>query len=289
MIGDQGREAIRVLFARLEEPTAAGSEPHLGPVTQVLQYAGKPRVIASFDLDELVRLAERVGGTVEVLCAVGDTLVAETPLFQIRGRGAELSEKAIMRAIHLEPGRTFDQDPKFAVRLLVDIAIKALSPAINDPTTAVQAIDQIEDLLGRVGRSHMESGQVRDSTGQLRVIVPVPAWEDYLALGVDEIRQYGASSIQVVRRLRAALTGLEGSLTVRERQEAVRRQLARLDASLERSIVDVQDLAAARMNDRQGLGMTRKPGAGHAVTKTRQPLGAQTEELGRSISDVAAP
>jgi uncharacterized membrane protein len=267
MIGDEGRKVIRALLARREESAESGPELHLGPVTQVFRYAGKPRVIASFDLDELVRLAERAGGIVEVLCAVGDTLVAETPLLQIRGRGADMSEQAIMRAVRIEPGRTFDQDPKFAIRLLVDIATKALSPAINDPTTALQAIDQIEDLLGRLGRSQMEPGQVRDATGRLRVIVPVAAWEDYLALGFDEMRQYGASSTQVVRRLRAALTGLEGSITDRERQEAVRRHLARLDTSLERSIVDVQDLATARMEDRQGLGVTRKrPAAGHVVT-----------------------
>ena len=62
-----------------------------------------------------------------------------------------------------EPGeRTFEQDPKYALRLLVDIAIRALSPAINDPTTAVQALDQIQDLLLRLGRRRLEIGAVRE-------------------------------------------------------------------------------------------------------------------------------
>jgi uncharacterized membrane protein len=108
-----------------------------------------------------------------------------------------------MQAIELATERTFEQDPKFAIRLLVDIAIKALSPAINDPTTAVQAIDQIEDLLVRLGRRELDVGYGRGPSGAVRVIVPMPTWEDYLTLSFDEIRQFGASSVQVMRRLRS--------------------------------------------------------------------------------------
>lgn len=64
----------------------------------------------------------------------------------------------LRRTIGLEMQRTFEQDPKYPIRLLVDVAIKALSPAINDPTTAVQAIDQIEDLLKRLGRRELQAG-----------------------------------------------------------------------------------------------------------------------------------
>ena len=91
--------------------------------------------------------------------------------------------------------RTFEQDPKYAIRLLVDIAIKALSPAINDPTTAVQALDQIEDLLLRLGRRRLEIGEFRDRDGQLRLVVPSPTWEDFLRLAFDEIRYCGARSV----------------------------------------------------------------------------------------------
>ena len=113
-----------------------------------------------------------------------------------------------MRSIHLGRDRTFEQDPKYPIRLLVDIAIKALSPAINDPTTAVQTIDQLEDLLHRLGRRELDTGYFGDANGILRLVIPMPTWEDYLALGFDEIRHYGVSSIQVMRRLRSALLGL---------------------------------------------------------------------------------
>lgn len=62
--------------------------------------------------------------------------------------------------------------------MLVDIAIRGLSQAINDLTTAVQAVDEIEDLLRRLGRRELESGYAGDEPGALRVIFPTPTWED---------------------------------------------------------------------------------------------------------------
>jgi uncharacterized membrane protein len=158
----------------------------------------------------------------------------------------------------LRPERTFAQDPKYPLRLLVDIAIKALSPAINDPTTAVQAIDQIEDLLRRLGRRDLDAGYARDADGKLRLDYPMPTWDDYLTLAFDEIRQYGTTSVQVMRRLRSALVDLAASLTSAERADAVRRYLKHLDMVIERSGLDDEDRVKARQEDRQGLGLTRK-------------------------------
>jgi uncharacterized membrane protein len=173
-------------------------------------------------------------------CAVGDTLVEDTLLLQIHRAERELPEKALMRAIHLERARTFEQDPKYAIRLLVDVAIRALSPAINDPTTAVQTIDQIEDLLLRLGKSELNIGYARDQKGFIRLIVPMPTWEDFLTLAFDEIRQYGATSVQVMRRLRSALIGLANSLPSANRADAVQRYLKHLDGGIERSPLDLR-------------------------------------------------
>ena len=168
-----------------------------------------------------------------------------------------------MRCIHLALERTAEQDPKYPIRLLVDIAIRALSPAINDPTTAVQAIDQIEDLLRRLGRHELDAGYARDANGVLRLVFPMPTWEDYLTLAFDEIRQYGANSVQVMRRLRSALVGLADSVTPEARVDAVRRYLKQLDVTIVRSIPDATDQEMARHEDRQGLGLSRK----HSETK----------------------
>jgi uncharacterized membrane protein len=191
-------------------------------------------------------------------CAVGDTLLEGSVVLRIHGAKDKLAEKDLMWAVHLAAGRTFEQDPKYPIRLLVDIAIKALSPAINDPTTAVQAIDQIEDLLRRLARHNLDAGFARDPDGVVRVVVPMPTWDDYLTLAFDEIRQFGMSSVQVIRRLRAALAGLAGSTTIAAHAEAARRYLKHLDVVIEHSPLDSEDKVTALQEDPQGLGLSRQ-------------------------------
>jgi uncharacterized membrane protein len=94
----------------------------------------------------------------------------------------------------------------------VDIAAKALSPAINDPTTAVLALDQIHRLLRSVAKRRLDTGRVHDAAGTLRLVFRTPDWEDFIGLAVTEIRHYGRESIQVVRRMRAMLQNLIDSV-----------------------------------------------------------------------------
>ena len=91
---------------------------------------------------------------------------------------------------------------------MVDIAIRALSPAVNDPTTAVQVLDHLEDVLREIGTTHLVSNEERTGPRHHGVVVPVRRWDDYLTLGVTEIREYGGNSVQVMRRLRAMLEHL---------------------------------------------------------------------------------
>jgi uncharacterized membrane protein len=260
-IGDKGRQVIREMFRKLDERTAVGrnaAPEALGPVAQTLRYTGEPRTIATLDVGALVQQATASGALIVMACAVGDTLVEETVILRVHGAQEPLDETRLMKAVRLGIDRTFEQDPKYAVRLLVDIAIKALSPAINDPTTAVQALDQIEDLLLRLGRHDLDSGYASDANGAPRLVVPMPTWEDYLTLAFDEIRQYGTGSVQVMRRLRAALIALSESLTDADRAGAARNYLEHLDLAIARSPLDAQDQAVARETDRQGLGLTRR-------------------------------
>jgi uncharacterized membrane protein len=258
LTGDKGREVIRDMFGGLRRPEKrATATAQLGPATQTLRYSGEPRTIAKFDIGSLVRQAQQAGGVIVIICAVGDTLVEGTLLLQIHDAESRLPEEGLMRAVRLSRERTFEQDPKYPIRILVDIAIKALSPAINDPTTAVQTIDQIEDLLRRLGEHELDAGCASDANGVVRLIFPMPTWEDYLTLALDEIRQYGVTSVQVMRRLRSALVGLADSLSSTERANAVRRYLEHLDLVIEHSTLDAKDRLMAHQEDRQGLGLTR--------------------------------
>ena len=178
-------------------------------------------MIQAIDVKGLVALAEREGAVVAMAWAVGDTLVDGMPLLRVHGGARPVAEWRLRRLVRLGSERTFEQDPKYAIRILVDIAIKALSPAINDPTTAVQALDQVEDLLLRLGRVDLAAGRVRDGRGRLRLVFPVPSWEDFLVLAFDEIRYCGANSIQVMRRMRALLQDLKEHVPP-ERRPALR-------------------------------------------------------------------
>ncbi len=261
-IGNNGREVIRELYPRPEEGarnSARGPQPpparaELPPVTQTVLHSGDPRAVDAVDIESLLSMAERAGVVIEIVSPVGDMVFAGMAILNVRGAGGTLPERDLRNAIRLETERTFAQDPKYLFRLLVDISIRALSPAINDPTTAVQALDQITDLLGRLGRRDIDIGRQYGADGALRLTMPMPSWEDYLSLACDEIRLYGATSAQVMRRMRAMLNDLIDAVPP-DRRPALDRQIALLDRSIERSFPDGEDRIEARKEDRQGLGL----------------------------------
>ncbi len=258
-LGDNGREVIAGL-AR-PGPRLAGQDAAAAlaarPVVQVLRHEGPPRYVQRLDAEVLVGLAHRAEGVIVLACAVGDTLADGTVILKVHGAAAPVPEEALRATVQLGLERTFEQDPKYPIRLLVDIAIKALSPAVNDPTTAVQAIDQIEDLLRRLARIELEDGMEVDAAGTLRLVVPMPSWDDYLSLAFDEIRMFGVTSVQVLRRLRAALIGLLDVLGDDPRAGGVRAYLTHMDAVIAASPLDALDRRRAEQQDPQGLGLTR--------------------------------
>lgn len=262
LVGDEGRQVIETQAHLFDTSTIAWaddapSKDHRAarPV-ETLVHRGPPRCVTRIDFHTLASLAEATDTFVDLAAAVGDTLVERDAILKVYAAAAPLPEGDLVRCIRTGRERTFEQDPKYAFRILVDIAIKALSPAINDPTTAVQALDQIDDLLRRLSHQPLGNLWIKDQAGIARVFVPMPSWEDYLALAFDEIRQYGVTSVQVMRRLHAALAGLAemGDMT---RRIAVRRYLTHLDAAIQRSDLDSQDRVAAREEDPQGLGFAR--------------------------------
>ena len=192
---------------------------------------------------------------------MGDTVLELTPLLRVRGARQPLAERALAESIEAGDERTFRQDPKYAIRLLVDIAIKALSPAVNDPTTAVQALDQIEDLLFRLGRRDLDIRAFHDDAGRLRLVVPFPTWDDFLLLALDEIRAYGASSVQVMRRMMALIKNLTEVLP----PPAPRRSSAGSVGCRARSrdrLSTADEKQDASVADRQGLGIGEDKTAG---------------------------
>jgi len=115
----------------------------------------------------------------------------------------------VVKALTVGEERTFEQDPLFAIRVLADIALRALSPAVNDPTTAVQALDAMDGLLRALATRELDVGRVADRDGTLRITLVLPTWEDYLAVALDEIIALREVSPNVSRRILRLLDELE--------------------------------------------------------------------------------
>src|SRR6185295_7748286 len=125
-------------------------------------------------------------GVIEFLPQVGDFVSTDEPLFLLHGGAMAIADATVHSTVAFGPERTLEQDPMFAFRIIADIALKALSPAINDPTTAVLAIDQLHRLLRQVGKRQLSDEMIRDEAGRLRVIFRTPNWEDYVNLAFSE-------------------------------------------------------------------------------------------------------
>lgn len=218
-------------------------------------------VVLAFDCSGLMKQAEQANCLIELVPQVGDFVAAGDPLFRVFDGGENLSADRLRSSVALGPERTLEQDPTYAFRIIVDIASKALSPAINDPTTAVLAVDQIHHLLRNVGSRSLASGREIDRKGELRLVYRTPDWEDFVHLSVTEIRQYGRDSIQIMRRLRAMLENLIQTLPER-RAPMLRLEMELLRASAKRMFEDLYDQALAETGDLQGMGggEYREPG-----------------------------
>ncbi len=251
-----GHGVIRSVYPRrLSGPRDAAQQPMNAPGGVPAGTVSSPKdgVLLAFDLEGLVALAQASGCIVEVVPQVGDFVAAGSPLFRTFGGQGGPSTPALCQSVALGQERTMEQDPAFVFRIIVDIASKALSPAINDPTTAVLAIDQIHHLLRSVGVRHLDEGLAQDRTGSVRLVYRTPDWEDFVCLAVTEIRQFGGTSIQVARRLRAMLENLTEVLPP-ERTALLRSELELLRRSAGRSFPEPEDQALAHVSDLQGVG-----------------------------------
>ena len=255
-VGNEGVTVIKSVYPTLvgDAPEAADDEASaLGTARRVVPYAGDSGIILAVDVASLIAEARRFHGVVELIPQVGDFIAPDDALFALYDGAAAIPAHRLRHAVAMGSERTLEQDPMFAFRIVVDIALKALSPAINDPTTAVLAIDQIHRLLRLVGTRQLNDEVLRDAQGMPRLVLRTPNWEDFVDVACREIRSCGAGSVQVARRLRAMLDNVIASLPG-HRRKALLEELRRLDRAIETAYPEADDLALARTPDTQGLG-----------------------------------
>ncbi len=252
---DRAQRGVREAY-----PFPLGQTPAHEPVadtdtTTVLTHDGRAGVLSALDRARIVRAATEAGVLVEVSAGIGGFVPHGAPLFVVHGMAERLDVAELRRSAILAEERTTTQDPAFAIRAIVDIALRALSPAVNDPTTAVHVLDGIEALLLDLSSRDLERSRIDDEQGNLRLVYPNPGWEALLDLSLTEIRHYGADSPQIARRLRALLLALVDS-TPSARHPALQAQLARLDSAVHTAYADPVERAHAEVPDHLGLGHT---------------------------------
>jgi len=235
---------------RLMPPDLEPPDSPSAPTT--LLYAGRSGVLRDINIRRLVRLARRHDAVFHLVPRIGDFIAPGTPVVLVSGARIPRAAR-IASALNVGVDRTMHQDLSFGFRQLVDIAIRALSPAVNDPTTAVQALDRIHQLLALLVDLPFGDLQFRDRDGTVRLVEPVPDWPSAIDLAFTEIRLCGAAQPQVTRRLAAALDDLL-RITDDDRRPPLLVQRDLLERAVAESVADPQNRSFALTPDRQGIG-----------------------------------
>jgi uncharacterized membrane protein len=235
----------------------------------------RPGAIQAINFPEVAQWARQHSCLAVLKHSIGDFVQAGDPLIEIYGEPGDAAEanRTLNGLMVLGTERAIEQDPAFAMRIMVDVANKALSAAINDPTTAVQVLNYIEGSLSVIGATDPSERSWRPGAGPGGLVIPYRRWEDFLALGVTEIREYGSNSIQVMRRMRAMLERLSDEV-IPERRAQVRYELKRLDVTIAQSFKGSVDQDRASIADPQGIG-----GPGRLEYATSTPVGDVSHDV----------
>jgi uncharacterized membrane protein len=198
---ERGREVIDGVYPARSDDWTCPAREDLPAVTTSIRWTHGAAVIQHVDVPRLLECAERADAVVELRFRPGETILQGSLLALVRGGDDTGLEEEVLATVNVGLERTFEQDPAFALRVLVDIALRALSPALNDPTTAVQATDGIDSLLRELSMRELNVGDLTDASGSVRLVLPLPTWDEYLELALDEIISMRAGSMYLQRRL----------------------------------------------------------------------------------------
>jgi uncharacterized membrane protein len=213
MIADETRTAIDENLPLDNAYIECESAPFENP-DQVIKYTKPPRklfsqryehgVVKGIERSTLVQLARKYECVIRVLPMTGEYVNQEDPIVEVYG-DHRIKDEKILKAIYLGPERTVSQDPAYGIRMLADIALQALSPAVNAPTTAHQVISRLTNLLLIIAQKPQPTGAYTDNSQHVRLVQPVNSWEDYVGLTFSEIMYYGKDDPQTRKSLGNAL------------------------------------------------------------------------------------
>jgi uncharacterized membrane protein len=253
-VHDSSAETMRAVLP--DAPPTGHTErpvPPAGPAIAVC--AAKSGFFTFVDTERLLKAAVRADAMVHVDRQLGDSLIAGTPVARAwpgngrdfaDGTRAALTEQAA-KSLHTGFERTPAQDVGFGFRQLVDVAVKALSPGINDPTTAVHALSHSSSLL--CAAVHLDLGPqlLTDDSGRVRVVLTRPDLATLLDLVVSQVRRYGAAEPAVLARLLTLLREVAWVTRDPDHHAAIAEQLVRVGTTV----------AAQRFDDAERAALAR--------------------------------
>lgn len=163
--------------------------------------------IRFIDAGRLVNLAKTYRVKIKVLRRAGHFVPSGVPLLAVskEGRLTDEGREDLLGALDIGPTRTLQQDIEFGVLQIVDIALKAISPAVNDPSTAINCVDQLSSILIRFAARESPETVLYDPPGTPRVVIPWIGFERLLEAAFDQIRLYSQADVAVSLRLLRAL------------------------------------------------------------------------------------
>jgi uncharacterized membrane protein len=224
-------ESTAETVAKINSRGAGVTAKHSG----YLQFVGYGQLIEIADtLDAVIRLTHRPGHFV----------VANRPLAKVWPAGAARQVEVALDKAHITgPHRTLTQDPVFAIDQLVEIAIRALSPAVNDTFTALTCIDWLSAGLSKISSRSLEEGVYRGRSGKIRLIEFDPSYSRMVDRAFDKIRQAGHSMPAVIIRLMDALDHIAESTNHSSQRQILIRQAQMIIRGAEASVSEPNDLA----------------------------------------------
>jgi uncharacterized membrane protein len=252
VVADIGRHARMRLTNRVTvvDPAwaivedSAAADPSQAAYAHYQHRNGK---LVAIDAPRLLSVARRHSVSIELTVRVGDSVTHGARVARIEPFSDSV-ERAVCRSLVVDVERSMSTDPLYALRILVDIALKALSPAVNDPTTAVRALDEIEGVLRAAGP--LPLGSFTASSGVGAVVIPGPTWADIVDLALVEILLSGRHQPQVTRRVLSLVDDLLPDLAER-RRPALERHRRSIEA---RAAALGEDPALFLVADHQGIG-----------------------------------
>lgn len=262
--GDELADAERI--ASCEAVPASGWRPVPAPASGYIQHV---------DVGRLIGIAEQRGLLIRLARPTGEFVIEGRPLARYachpeggvepeRKVPADPPERAMASACFIGTYRSLDQDPAFGVRQLVDVALRAISPGVNDTTTAVTCIDYLGAILARVADRQVPRGHA-GADGRVRVVTAELGFEELLGLAVEEIRQNAEGNVTVLGRLADMLGQVAESTRDPRRRAAVARHIELLRDTAARTIAAGHDLEAVNVRVRgaldaaSGRGMPESP------------------------------